>query len=315
MIRQSTLVTGANGLLGYELVRRLAAAGRAVVAVDRTISEFRGLTDRAFELEIGDVHRLHDIAARHDVDAIVHCGGFSGPMVGRDNPALMFRVNVGGTLDVAELARQIALRSGRCRLVFCSSLTVYGDQPADDITEDFPLRARQSYPSSKIAGEAIVSAYAAEHGVDAITLRIAGVYGPRRKTSCVLRRMITDALDGRPTHLPYGMGFPRQWVHVDDVAAGLLLALDVEAPSSRTFNISAGVNPTIDEAAAIIRERIPSADITLDEGADPEDVTLGRLSIAAAQRELGYAPEVSLRQGIERLLDAIQEQRRAERNR
>ncbi|SHG36130.1 UDP-glucose 4-epimerase [Kaistia soli DSM 19436] len=315
MISKSTLVTGANGLLGYEVVRRLVAESRTVVAVDRSIGEVATLTDQAFELEIGDVHKLHEIAARYEIDAIVHCGGFSGPMVGRDNPALMFKVNVGGTLDIAELARQIALRSGRCRLVFCSSLTVYGDQPADDITEDFPLSPRQSYPSSKIAGEAILSAYAAEHGVDAIVLRIAGVYGPRRKTSCVLRRMITDALQGRPTHLPYGMGFPRQWVYVDDVVAGILLALDVETRPSRTFNISAGVNPTIDEAAAIIHELIPTADITLDEGPDPEDVTLGRLSIAAAQRELGFKPGVPLRQGIARLVEAITEPHRTERDR
>ncbi|TPK32483.1 NAD(P)-dependent oxidoreductase [Mesorhizobium sp. B2-5-4] len=308
MLSQSILVTGANGLLGYDVVKRLVAEGRQVVAVDRAIAEVRSLTDKAFELEIGDVHKLHEIAHRHGIDAIIHCGGFSGPSLGRRNPALMFGVNVGGTLDVAELARQITIRSGRCRLLFCSSLTVYGNQPADDITEDFPLLAQQCYASSKIAGEAIVAAYAQEHDVDAISLRIAGVYGPRRKTSCVLRLMISNALAGRPTHLPYGNGFPRQWVYVDDVVEGILLALDVKDPSTRRFNISGGVNPTIDQAAAIIREAIPSAEISLEQGADPEDVTLGRLSIEAAQRELGLVPAVSLREGIRRLIQAIKEE-------
>ncbi|MDG4889836.1 NAD(P)-dependent oxidoreductase [Mesorhizobium sp. WSM4887] len=308
MPSQSILVTGANGLLGYEVVKRLAGAGQQVVAVDRSINEVKALTNRAFELEIGDVHKLHEIAFRHGIDAIIHCGGFSGPSLGRENPALMFDVNVGGTLDVAEVARQITIRSGRCRLLFCSSLTVYGNQPADDITEDFPLLARQCYASSKIAGEAIVAAYAEEHNVDAISLRIAGVYGPRRKTSCVLRLMISNALAGRPTHLPYGNGFPRQWVYVDDVVEGILLALNVKDPSTRRFNISGGVNPTIDEAASIIREVIPSADITLEQGADPEDVTLGRLSIEAARRELGFAPAVSLREGVMRLIQAIKQE-------
>lgn len=309
MLCKSILVTGANGLLGYDVVKRLVADGRQVVAVDRTISDVKALTDRAFDLEIGDAHRLHEIAFRYGVDAIVHCGGFSGPTVGRDNPSLMFKVNIGGTLDVAEVARQITIRSGRCRLLFCSSLTAYGNQAVDDITEDFPLLSRQCYPSSKIAGEAIVSSYAAEHNVDAISLRIAGVYGPRRRTSCVLRLMISNALAGRPTHLPYGNGFPRQWVYVDDVVDGILLALDVDRPSTRTFNISGGINPAIDEAASIIRELIPSAEITLEEGADPEDVTLGLLSIEAARRELGYTPAVSLRDGIARLLAAIKEQK------
>lgn len=306
---RSVLVTGANGLLGYGLVERLLAEGRQVVAVDRSIDEVRNIAANAFLLEIGDVHRLHEVAARFNIDAIVHCGGISGPMLGRDNPAMLFRVNIGGTVDVAEIARQIAARGRACRLVFCSSLTVYGNQPADGITEDTPLLARQCYASSKVAGEAVVLSYAEEHGVDAIVLRIAGVYGPRRKTSCILRRMVEDALDGRPTSLPYGKGFPRQWVHADDVVEGLVRALDADKPAQRVFNISAGVNPLIDEATAIIAEMLPQARIDLAPGADPEDVTLGLLSIAAAERQLGFKPKVGLRAGIAGLIDAIRNER------
>lgn len=304
-MRESILVTGANGLIGYEIVDRLVRAGRRVVAVDRTICEVGALTETAFCLEIGDTHKLHELAARYEIDAIVHCGGVSGPMLGRDNPAALFNINVGGTIDVAEVARQRTALGRPCRLLFCSSLTVYGNQPEDNVTERHPLLTRQCYASSKVAGEAIVLSYGEEHAVDAIVLRIAGVYGPRRRTSCVLRLMITNALQQRSTHLPYGNGFPRQWVHVDDVVSGMLLALDVQSPSTRIFNLSAGENPTIDEAATIIREAIPSAEITLDPGADPEDITLGLLSIDAARRELGYAPTVSLKDGIHRLIRSI----------
>ncbi|WP_420006825.1 NAD-dependent epimerase/dehydratase family protein [Arenibacterium sp. LLYu02] len=304
---ETTLVTGANGLIGYEVVKRLVAAGRRVVAVDRSITEVASLTPDAHALEIGDTHRLHEIANRYGVDAIVHCGGVSGPMLGRDNPAALFEINVGGTLDVAEVARQRGLLSGTpCRLIFCSSLTVYGSQEQDDIGEATPLLTRQCYASSKVAGEAIALSYAAEHGVDAIVLRIAGVYGPRRRTACVLRQMITDALEGRATDLPFGEGFPRQWVYVDDIIDGILLALEVRAPQMRVFNLSAGENPTIDQAAALIRAALPQARITLAPGADPEDVTLGRLSIAAAARHLGYAPKVTLKSGIQRLIQSIQ---------
>lgn len=305
---KSVLVTGANGLLGFDVVRRLVAEERQVIAADRSVSEVRQLTPNSFELEIGDVHKLHEIADRFKIDAIVHCGGVSGPMLGRDNPALMFNVNVGGTIDVTELARQITARGEKCRLLFCSSLTVYGNQPADNITEEYPLLTRQCYASSKVAGEAVVLSYAEEHKVDAIVLRIAGVYGPRRRTSCVLRLMISNALLGRPTHLPYGKGFPRQWVHVDDIVSGLILALDASKLSTRIFNLSGGVNPTIDEAATIIREIIPDSNIELELGADPEDITLGQLSIDAARADLGYVPAVSLRDGITRLVKSIKEE-------
>lgn len=308
-MRKSILVTGANGLIGYDVVKQLAGAGRKVIAVDRTVSEVASLTANAFALEIGDQHRLHELAARFQIDAIIHCGGVSGPMLGRDNPAALFNTNVGGTIDVAEVARQRTLLGDTCRLLFCSSLTVYGNQPQDDIRESNPLLTRQCYAASKVAGEAVVLSYAEEHNVDAIVLRIAGVYGPRRKTACVLRLMIDNALQGNPTHLPYGQGFPRQWVHVDDIVSGLILALDVDAPSERVFNLSGGINPTIDEAVDIIRAAIAGADIKLDPGPDPEDITLGLLSIDAARRELGFVPKVSLKDGIHRLIQSIKSQR------
>lgn len=302
---QSIMVTGANGLIGFDLVRRLRSEGRRVVAVDRSISDVRAVTDKAFELEIGDAHKLHELATRFQIDAIAHCGGVSGPMLGRDNPAMLFRVNVGGTIDVAEVARQAAARGGSCRLVFCSSLTVYGNQPQDGIDEDRPLLARGCYASSKVAGEAVVLSYTEEHGVDGVVLRIAGVYGERRKTSCVLRLMVENALAGRPTRLPFGKGFSRQWVHVDDVVAGIVGALDARDPKRRVYNISGGVNPLIDEAAALVRELLPGADIVLEAGPDPEDITLGLLSIRAAHDDLGYAPAMSLQAGIERLIAGL----------
>ena len=310
MAPRSIMVTGANGLIGFELVRRLLSGSRNVVAVDRSVSDVRAVTARAFELEIGDVHRLHELATRFEIDAIVHCGGVSGPMLGRENPAMVFRVNVGGTIDVAEVARQAAALRGFCRVVFCSSLTVYGNQPDDGIGEDHPLLARSCYASSKVAGEAVVLSYAADHGVDSVVLRIAGVYGERRRTSCVLRVMVEDALAGRPTRLPFGKGFPRQWVHVDDVVQGIVGALDASNLKRRVYNISGGVNPHIDEAAALVRELLPGADIVLDAGPDPEDITLGLMSIRAAREDLGYAPAVPLRAGIESLIAGLRRETR-----
>ncbi|RUZ72514.1 NAD(P)-dependent oxidoreductase [Mesorhizobium sp. M7A.F.Ca.US.006.01.1.1] len=305
MAPRSVLVTGASGLIGFDLVRRLHAEGHKVVAVDRSVAEFRSVTETAFEVEIGDVHKLHELAARFDVDAIVHCGGVSGPMVGKNNPAMVFNVNVGGTVDVAEVARQLAVHRGSCRLVYCSSLMVYGDQPQDGIDESHRLLTRNCYASSKVAAEAVVLAYAEEHNVDAAILRIASVYGPRRRTSCTLRDMIEDALAGRHTHLPFGEDSRRQWVHVDDVVAGIIAALNAPALKRRVYNISAGVKPQVGEAASLIREFIPGADIKFSGHGDVGYTSVGLLSIDAAHEDLGYVPEVSLRVGIKTLVDAM----------
>ena len=76
------------------------------------------------------------------------------------------------------------------------------------------------------------------------------------------------------------------------------------------YNLSGGVNPKLDEAAAIVRELLPDADIELQPGPDPEDVTLGLLSIEAAHRDLNYLPSVVFRQGVERLVESIKQESR-----
>lgn len=305
MAPQSVLVTGASGLIGFDLVYRLQAEGHKVVAVDRSVAELQSVTETAFELEIGDVHKLHELAARFEFDAIVHCGGVSGPMLGRDNPAMVFDVNVGGTVDVAEVARQLATRRGSCRLVFCSSLMVYGHQPQDGIDEAHRLLTRNCYASSKVAAEAVVLAYAQEHNVDGAILRIASVYGPRRRTNCTLRDMIEDALAGRETHLPFAEGARRQWVHVDDVVTGIIGALNAPDLKQRVYNISAGTKPSVGEAASLVREFIPNADIKFSGEADVGYTSIGILNIDAAREDLGYMPAVSLRTGIKRLIDVV----------
>lgn len=303
---RAVLVTGASGLIGHHVIDMLRAAGRTVIAADRGEAT---LPAPAISLEIGDVHSLYRAIKDYDVGSIVHCGGISGPMLARDNPARIMDLNVGGTLDIAEAARFLVRRNGRCRLVFCSSLSVYGDQQGDAIDESAHRLARTVYGASKVAAEAMLRAYATEHGVEAASLRITWVYGPRRTTSCAIRQMIEDALDGRVTQFDFGEHVRRQFVHVEDVAQSIRLALEAPRLASDSYNVSAGVNPSLGEVAQLVRALLPRADIRFAQGADPNDNTLGMLSIDRISRELGYAPVIDLRDGIARYADWLVAQR------
>jgi UDP-glucuronate 4-epimerase len=298
----SVLVTGANGLIGYEVVKLLQEQGTPVVAIDRAVDDVQALAD-AFAVEIGDTHKLYEIIHKYDVAGIVHCGAVSGPMLARDNPVRLFAVNVGGTIDIAECARLIAQQKGGCRVVFCSSLSAYGDNPAARVTEDAPLASTGCYGASKIAGEAILRAYAAEHDIDVVALRITWVYGPRRTTDCVVRTMIENALAGKPTRFPFGQDFRRQFVHVRDVARSIRLALQSHLTGWHVYNISGDIDPTLGEVAEEVRALFPEADIVLEPGPDPVDNKLGKLDIAAARRDLGFVPAVSLKEGIRTYAD------------
>lgn len=285
---ETILLTGAAGLIGRALRRRLTERGDTVVAIDRLDG------DGILPCDLTEVHRLHEIGGR--ANAILHCGAISGPMVARDNPHLIVQSNIVGTANILELARVRMMR----RVVFLSSVSAYGNTPAgiDPVPEDVVLSPTSVYGASKVAGEALVDAYALQHGVDGVSLRPSWVYGPGRTTACAIRTMIEDAQAGRPTHFPFGRDFYRQYVHVDDVAAAVMLALDAGALSRRSYTITGDSFLTLGEVAATVRKILPGAAITMDAGRDPVDDVQARFDISAAIGDLGYRPSIELEAGI-----------------
>ncbi|MDO9714075.1 NAD-dependent epimerase/dehydratase family protein [Paracraurococcus lichenis] len=287
------LVTGAAGLIGNAVCALLAARGRRVVAVDRAPAP--GCPEGLAAVDVTDVHGLYAAVGDLPLDGVVHCGAYSGPMVARDTPHDMFRVNVAGTANVLELAR---VRGAR-RFVFCSSTSAYGPTGPGPVTEDRPLVSGTLYGASKAAGEALVRGYARQFAPDGASLRLCWVYGPRRTTDCIIRTMITDAQAGRPTRVPFGRGFPRQFIHVEDAARALVTALDAPGPlGGQAFNVTGGAFLTLDQVAAAAREVLPEADIELAEGPDPVDDLQQRFDTSAVERVLGFRPGIPLDQGI-----------------
>ena len=286
------LVTGAAGLVGNAVRVRLDDQGRKVVAIDRIGTVVDGR--KVAECDVTDIHGLHALARRNDITGIIHCGAFSGPMVAADSPVQMVEVNIGGTANMLELARII----GNTRVVFCSSTSAFGPTPPGPVPEDVALRPSSVYGASKAASEQLVHSYLTQHGVDGVSLRLSWIYGPRRTTACTIRTMITDAFAGRPTRLPYGRDFPRQYIHIDDAARALLLALDKPKLPRTNYTVTGGSWLTLGEVAGVVRKVLPQADIDVAAGPDPIDDRQERFDISAAARDLGYRPEVSLEDGV-----------------
>ena len=297
------MVTGAAGLIGSAVVEKLAERGDAVVALDRSAAKLPGAVPIQ-ACDIGDVHGLYRLAGS-SLDGVVHCGAHSGPMVARDQPASMVQVNIMGTANMLELARVLKAR----RFVYCSSASAYGSTPEGSVDEETPLRPTSLYGASKAASEYLVTAYADQYGLDGVSLRLSWVYGPRRTTDCFIRTLIEDALEARPTRVSFGEDFPRHYVHVDDAARALILALDTEQAPRRAYNITGGPSTTLGEVARAVREVLPSADIVLQRGQDPLDDVQHHFDIRAAKSELGYAPSISLPQGIRSYTDWLQSTR------
>ena len=288
------LVTGAAGLIGNAVRVMLEADGRAVTPIDLNASteEGRPLTVAS----VNDIHRLHAVAAATPLNGIIHCAAHSGPMVARDNPFDIVSVNVLGTANVLEVARIHRVR----RVVFCSTVSAYGNTSGDLVDEDAPLQPSSVYGGSKAAAEQIINTYAIQYGVDGVSIRIGWVYGPRRRTSCAIREMIGNSLLKQPSHLPYGRDFYKQYMFVDDAARVLIRALDARALPRRSYNATGGTYHTLGEIAGIVTQVLPEAHIIVDPRPDPDDDVQGRFDIRAAATDLDWRPEVPLEDGIRR---------------
>lgn len=285
------LVTGAAGLIGNKVRQILEERGDAVIAVDRQAGA--DTAGPVIECDLGDVHRLHELA-RDGLWGIIHCGAHSGPMVARDNPFSMVQVNIVGTANMLEVARV----HGATRFIYCSSTSAYGPTPPGPVPEDVAMRPSTVYGASKVAGEQLVSTYAAQYGLDGTSLRLSWVYGPRRTTDCLIRTMLNDAQAKRPTRIAFGRDFPRQYIHVADAAGALVMAFDKPGLPRRIYTVTGGTHRTLGEIADLVRAEFPQADIELGAGADPVDDVQHAFDIAAAQRDLGYVPRYSLEAGI-----------------
>lgn len=296
------LVTGAYGLIGHESTLQLGAAGIDVVPTDTISVRPSDAEFDALPLTVAGVAPLAQFMADHGIGAIVHASGVSGPMLGRDRPHDVLATNVGGTLDLYETARL----AGISRVVLLSSASVYGAVDLPSVDEATPLGARDVYGISKVAGECIARAYAA-HDIETVVLRPSWVYGLRRRTPCMIRTMVADALAGRATRFDYGRGFPRQFVHASDVAAAVVAALRTHGVAGSAFNLADGRRYDLDEVAALVTHLLPKAQIVMAAGPDPDDVVCGLLDIRAAVERLRWYPKIELEAGIERMALALSE--------
>jgi nucleoside-diphosphate-sugar epimerase len=289
------LVTGAAGLIGGRLVSRLVADGVAVIATDQRAVETPPGAHWA-TVNLLDGPALGALMREAKVGAIVHAGAISGPMVAAGDPHQVMSVNVGGALNIAEAA----LRTGVERLIALSSAGVYGAQATLDLVpEDAPLSATDIYGASKIAAETVLRAYRHDHSLPAIVLRPSSVYGPGRTTACFIRDMIDHARRGDLLALAPEGACRRQFVHVDDVVAAILGALNAPRFDHFAFNVSGGTWLSEQEIAARAAPVLPGLRIaSIAAPARCLDGEMGPLDIARAQAAFGFSPSIPLAEGI-----------------
>jgi UDP-glucose 4-epimerase len=310
------MVTGACGFIGSHLVRGLLANGaRRVVALD---SLKYGSSAVLAGLE-GDVrlvrHRLGgdpaEALAGHleGTDYLFHLAA-EKHRAERGAPRELLASNIEGTHELLAAATRAGVR----KVVYASTLYVYGRMTGPAMREDETPRPATLYGISKLAAEQLHAHARSEGGPEFAVLRYFFVYGPRQYQGLgyksVIVRNFERLLRGeRPT--VFGDG--RQaldYVYVDDAVAAALAALEA-APSGEVFNVGSSQATEVD---ALVDSMVRTSGRGLEKEYLPPDETAGSWRVAdtdKARRVLGWSPRVGLEEGLERTFRWMAEVRAA----
>jgi UDP-glucose 4-epimerase len=175
-----------------------------------------------------------------------------------------------------------------------------------EITEKSWLNPSSVYGATKAAGDALVNAYYLAHGVDMVTFRVAGGYGPGRVTPCLIRLLIEDALEGRESLVCEDSKRTRQYIFVDDVVDAVVQAMDQPKLPQRTYNIGPGVLHTARDVINAVQACLPDAKAEINPaGMRWNSFGIGLLNIDAARRDFGFKPKTDLVQGVQKTLEWV----------
>jgi UDP-glucuronate 4-epimerase len=299
------LLTGAAGLLGMAARPILAAAGHKVVAVDLT--DFGRSDSELHRLAFDDPAALERLIDAEGVEAIVHCGAISGPMLAKGEPLKLVAINIDATAMLLDLARRKAMK----RFVFCSSISVYGNVGPGLITEATPLRPTSVYGATKVACEQLIQGMSEEYGLSGVSLRIARVYGPYRRANCHLKSLIEDAEAGRPSRIPCDPTFVYHYVYADDVAEAIRVALEAPALPRREYNVGDGealTMPTLIKRAATV---LNGMNASLTPGQDDVPDVQETFDVGAIGGDLGWRPGFPIERGLAAYREAVRAERSA----
>jgi Nucleoside-diphosphate-sugar epimerases len=301
------LVTGGAGFIGSHLVEALLRRGERVRVFDNFSTGRRENVQHLhsdIELIEGDLRDFDAVRrAVAGVEVVFHQAALASVQRSVDDPMTTNAVNVTGTLHVLMAARDAGVR----RVVFASSSSVYGDTPTLPKVETQAPQPLSPYAVSKLAGEQYCMAFSVVYGLPSIALRYFNVFGPRQdphsEYAAVIPRFIDRMVRGLPPII-YGDGLQsRDFTYIENVVDANLAAADAPASCSTVFNVGAGERTSLLDLAAQINHVLGCRLTPEHHPPRAGDVRHSLASIEAIGQTLGYAPRITLAEGLARTIE------------
>lgn len=298
------LVTGGSGFIGSHVVDKLRDRGIRVRVFDMVKPHFRDdieyyqgslLDFEAVCASLKGVHVIFHLAAVADVKDVF------------EKPHSSEAINTRGTLNVLEAARLTGVK----RVIYGSTTWVYSDVQVDKIDEDTPLSLPSHlYTATKIASECYCNSYSNLYGLETTILRYGIPYGPRARPGAVIPIFVDKALRGEPLTIA-GDGLQyRNFVYVEDLAEGNVLALK-DIAKNKIYNLEGTEKISIRQIAETVQKILGKVKIEYIEGRKG-DFPGKEISNKRAKEELFWEPKTPFEEGVRKYIEWFKKKKKDE---
>ena len=313
------LVTGGAGFIGSHLVERLAARGDRIAIYDNFDSYYDRATKEAnvgpalmmgnvrlVEGDILDKKMLFSTFDRARPDKVVHLAARPGVRPSFETPQLYLDINTGGTLNVLQACHDF----GVARMIYASSSSVYGAVQGAARENVTPLNPLSPYGASKVAGEALCSAFTHRSRLSATSLRFFTVYGPRQRPDMAVSRFTRMIQSGETVPIYGDGGSQRDYTYISDIISGIVAALDADMPGYNVFNLGRGQPIMLRDLLKLVEFGLDGRARTQFLPAQPGDPQSTCADVTRAHVMLGYEPRVTAQEGVIRYTEWFLEEAR-----
>ena len=310
---KTVLVTGAAGFIGSHTAGALLARGDRVVGLDNLNDYYDPVRKRANLAEIqesspqasrfkfvqGDIRDralVDQLFVEHSFDVVVHLAAMAGVRASVHNPHLYYGVNLIGTLNLLDAARDH--RVGH--LCFASTSSVYGNTRQIPFVETDPCdRPLAPYPASKRAAEMLGFSYHHLYGQNFTALRFFTVYGPHGRPDMMAYKVLDNIFFDRQVPLYNEGQMYRDWTYVSDIASGILAAAD-RPLGYEVINLGRGEPVLLADFVHLIEELAGRRAHLIPKPMMEADVPYTYANVDKARQLLGYNPTISVQEGVRR---------------
>jgi UDP-glucuronate 4-epimerase len=304
---KKVFITGAAGFIGFHVGQEAARRGDEVLGFDNFNPYYSPELKRKraeladfpiIEGDICDRDRFTSVAKDFGPTHLLHLAAQAGVRHSLAHPHSYIEANITGFLNALELARQLEIP-----LIYASSSSIYGMSDDAPFSLDAPANQPVSlYGATKKSNEVMAHTYHHCFGLPVTGLRFFTVYGPWGRPDMAYYSFSKRMLSGEPIELYNHGKVERDFTYIDDVVAGTLAALDRSAPLA-LYNLGNCRTHSVEELVGLLEKNWGVEAIKEYVPMQTGDVRTTCADISVSQEELGYAPAVSLEEGVAKFVD------------